>query len=109
LARELLQKWLDLGLFLSVKTGADSKCHHNMRGDEIQAENDYGQLMACLMRERDRFATESDFQAFALESVRRFIVDVRAIDIELTMRPRYLSDPPSHPSRSAGPGSSGRG
>ena len=67
-----------------------------MNGDEKQAEIDYGQLMACLMRERIRFATESDFQIFALESVRRFIVDVRALDIELTMRPRYLNDPPSH-------------
>jgi hypothetical protein len=67
-----------------------------MNGDEKQAEIDYGQLMACLMRERIRFATESEFQTFALESVRRFIVDVRALDIELTMRPRYLSDQPSH-------------
>jgi len=66
-----------------------------MHGDEKQAEVDYGQLMACLMRERGRFATESEFQTFALESVRRFIVDVRALDIELTMRPRYLNDPPS--------------
>ncbi|HKQ76215.1 MAG TPA: hypothetical protein VJ810_21150 [Blastocatellia bacterium] len=67
-----------------------------MNGDEKQAGVDHGQLMACLMRERDRFATESDFLAFALESVRRFIVDVRALDIELTMRPRYLNEPPSH-------------
>jgi hypothetical protein len=70
-----------------------------MRKDEKQAESDYGQLMACLMGERDRFATESDFHAFALESVRRFIVDLRSLDIELMMRPRYLSDPASHPSK----------
>lgn len=70
-----------------------------MRKDEKQAEGDYGQLMACLMLERDRFATESDFHAFALESVRRFIVDLRSLDIELMMRPRYLNDPPSHPSK----------
>ena len=69
-----------------------------MRKDEEQAESNYGQLMACLMRERDRFATESDFHAFALESVRRFIGDLRSLDIELTMRPRYLNDPPSHTS-----------
>ncbi len=61
-----------------------------MRGDEIEAGRNYGQLMACLMRERDRFATDHDFHAFALESVRRFIVDLRSLDIELTMRPRYL-------------------
>ena len=69
-----------------------------MRRDDKQAESNYGQLMACLMRERDRFATESDFQAFALESVRRFIADLRSLDIELMMRPRYLNDPPFHPS-----------
>jgi len=68
----------------------------NMSGDEKQTESSCGQLMACLMRERDRFATESEFQAFALESVRRFIGDLRAIDIELMMRPRYLGDKPSH-------------
>jgi len=67
-----------------------------MSSDEKQAETEYGQLMACLMRERERFATDSEFHAFALELVRRFIVDVRALDIELTMRPRYLFDPPSH-------------
>jgi hypothetical protein len=67
-----------------------------MHKDETEAEIDYGQLMACLMRERDRFASDSDFQAFALESVRRFIADLRALDIELMMRPRYLNDPPSH-------------
>jgi len=77
-------------------TVADSVARSNMNGDEKQAGVNHGQLMACLMRERDRFATESDFQAFALESVRRFIVDVRALDIELTMRPRYLHEPPSH-------------
>ena len=67
-----------------------------MRKDKEQAESNYGKLMACLMRERESFATESDFHAFALESVRRFITDLRSIDIELTMRPRYLNSPPSH-------------
>jgi len=69
-----------------------------MHSNEEQAEGDYGQLMACLMRERDRFATESDFHAFALKSVRRFITDLRSLDIELAMRPRYLNDPPSRTS-----------
>jgi len=71
-----------------------------MSRDEKPAETDYGQLMACLMRERDRFATESDFHAFALESVRRFIADLRSLDIELMMRPRYLNDPSSRPGMS---------
>jgi hypothetical protein len=68
-----------------------------MHRNEEQAEIDYGQLMACLMRERGSFATESDFHAFALKSVRRFIVDLRSLDIELTMRPRYLNDSPFRP------------
>ena len=67
-----------------------------MRKDKEQADSNYGQLMACLMRERDRFGTESDFHAFALELVRRFIADLRSLDIELTLRPRYLNDLPSH-------------
>jgi hypothetical protein len=67
-----------------------------MHSDEEQADSNYGQLMACLIRERDRFATDSDFHAFALEAVRRFIADLRSLDIELTMRPRYLDNPPSH-------------
>jgi hypothetical protein len=79
-----------------------------MRGDKKEAESDYGQLMACLMRERDRFATESDFHAFVIESVRRFIADLRTLDIELTMRPRYLKDPPSHPCSKSGGKSGGR-
>ncbi|MGH9767883.1 MAG: hypothetical protein ACREAB_10660 [Blastocatellia bacterium] len=69
-----------------------------MSGDEKQTESDYGQLMTCLMRERGRFATEADFQAFALESVRRFIGDLRAIEIELMMRPKYLNDTTSRDS-----------
>jgi hypothetical protein len=73
-----------------------------MRGKEKEAEIDYGHLMACLMRERERFATRSDFHAFALESVRRFIADLRSLDIELTMRPRYLNDPPSQTSEVGG-------
>ncbi len=67
-----------------------------MSGDDKGAEDAYGRLMACLMRERDRYATESDFRDFALESVRRFITDLRALNIELTMRPKYLEQSPPH-------------
>jgi hypothetical protein len=93
----LLQKWLGTGAASEFKTVADIQRRHNMHRDEEQAEIDYGQLMACLLRERDSFATESDFHAFALKSVRRFIVDLRSLDIELMMRPRYLSEPPLRP------------
>jgi hypothetical protein len=67
-----------------------------MSGNDKPAENDHGHLMACLMRERDRYATEAEFHAFALESVRRFIGDLRALDIELTMRPKYLENRSLH-------------
>jgi hypothetical protein len=67
-----------------------------MSGNDKQAESEYGHLMACLMRERDRYATEAEFRAFALESVRRFIGDLRAIEIELTMRPKYLERTQTH-------------
>jgi hypothetical protein len=67
-----------------------------MSGDDNQGEEKYGHLMACLMRERDRYATESDFRDFALESVRRFVGDLRALNIELTMRPKYLEQTSAH-------------
>lgn len=56
----------------------------------------YGALMTNLMKERQRFTTEEEFQAFALDEVRKFISDLRTIDIELTMRPNYGGQPLSH-------------
>jgi len=49
-----------------------------------------GQLMAVLMNERSRFSSEEEFNAFALCEVRRFINDLRSINIELTLRPTYF-------------------
>jgi hypothetical protein len=56
----------------------------------------YGDLMNSLMKERQRFDTEEEFQAFALDEVRKFIADLRSINIELTMRPNYGGRPLSH-------------
>jgi len=56
----------------------------------------YGELMNNLLKERQRFDTEEDFQAFALDEVRKFITDLRSINIELTMRPTYGGRPLSH-------------
>jgi hypothetical protein len=56
----------------------------------------YGDLMNNLMKERQRFDTEEEFQAFALDEVRKFITDLRSINIELTMRPTYGGQPLSH-------------
>ena len=58
----------------------------------------YGELMNNLLKERQRFDTEEEFQAFALDEVRKFITDLRSINIELTMRPTYGGQPLSHPS-----------
>ncbi len=56
----------------------------------------YGELMNSLMKERQRFDSEEEFQSFALDEVRKFIADLRSIDIELTMRPTYGGQPLSH-------------
>lgn len=56
----------------------------------------YGALMNDLIKERHRFDTEEEFQAFALDEVRKFITDLRSINIELTMRPTYSGQPLSH-------------
>jgi len=56
----------------------------------------YGELMNNLLKERQRFDTEEDFQSFALDEVRKFITDLRSINIELTMRPTYSGQPLSH-------------
>lgn len=59
-----------------------------------------GDLMNYLLNERSRFESEDDFKAFALVEVRRFINDLRHLNIELTMRPNYSGTPLSHHSAS---------
>jgi hypothetical protein len=49
--------------------------------------------MNSLMEERQRFDTEEEFQSFALDEVRKFITDLRSINIELAMRPTYCGQP----------------
>jgi hypothetical protein len=61
-----------------------------MSEDDKQAEISYGQLMNQLLGERHQYATEEEFRSFAVAEVRRFITDLREIDIEVTMRPIYL-------------------
>ena len=46
----------------------------------------YGELMNCLMKERDQYATEEEFKAYALSEVRRLITDLRGWEIELSVR-----------------------
>lgn len=55
----------------------------------------YGQLMKQLLSERHRYATEEEFKNYAVAEVRRFISDLRQIEIEVTMRPIYLERTPA--------------
>lgn len=61
----------------------------------------YSKLMSCLQAERARFATEDEFNAYALAEVRSFIAELRTIGIELTMRPHYEGQPLSRHSVTA--------
>ena len=71
-----------------------------MSGSYNNAQSSYGELMECLMRERQRYGSEEEFKAFAVESVRRFINDLRGLSIEISMRPNYLETPsPQNSSR----------
>jgi hypothetical protein len=45
-----------------------------------------GELMKCLLQERHRFANEDEFIAFALAEVRRFMLDLRTLNIEIAVR-----------------------
>lgn len=56
----------------------------------------YGQLMSCLMKERSRFTSEEEFKSYAVAEVRRFIADLRSVNLELTLRPTYNGTPLSH-------------
>ena len=55
--------------------------------DEHQPKG-YGELMNCLLKERDRYADEEEFKTYALAEVRRFIGDLRTLEIEIALRPQ---------------------
>lgn len=48
-----------------------------------------GELMECLLREKHRYASEEEFRAFAIGAVRRFITDLRSLDIEISLRANH--------------------
>ncbi|MBO0720573.1 MAG: hypothetical protein J2P41_07115 [Blastocatellia bacterium] len=50
-------------------------------------------LMSHLLKQKENFSTEEDFKEFAVEEVRRFIADLRSLNIELTMRPAFNKIP----------------
>ena len=70
----------------------------NQKLETMSTYRDYnpGELMSFLLSLRERFDSEEEFNAFALSEVRRFIVDLRSMGIELTMRPTYGGLPVSH-------------
>jgi len=57
--------------------------------------SNYGELMNMLLNARSRFASEEEFTRFAIAEVRKFISDLRSLNIELTMRPTYGGQPVS--------------
>jgi hypothetical protein len=71
-----------------------------MSGSYDEREGSYGLLMNRLMNERDRSLSDEEFRAYAVKEVRKFIVELRDLNIELTLRPNYLDVSPSHYSSS---------
>ena len=51
-----------------------------------QQNTSYSELMNCLLRERDHYVSEAEFRAFALAEVRRFMLELRSLDIEIAVR-----------------------
>jgi len=71
-----------------------------MSGSYDEKQGSYGLLMSRLLIERDRSASDEEFRAYAVREVRKFIVELRELGIELTLRPNYLDVSPSHYSSS---------
>ena len=71
-----------------------------MSGSYNEKRESYGLLMNRLLGERDLSATDEEFRAYAMKEVRKFIVELRELNIELTLRPNYLDISPSHYSSS---------
>jgi hypothetical protein len=51
------------------------------------------ELMRLLLKEKARFSSEEEFREFAVAEVRRFITDLRSLNIELTMRASFNKIP----------------
>ncbi len=60
---------------------------------ETTEPKDQSELMSLLLKERSKFSSEEEFKAYAVDEVRRFINDLRSINIELTMRPTFNKIP----------------
>ena len=63
-----------------------------MSGSYRDFEGSCGDLMAFLQSQRSLFENEEEFRAFTVDQVRRFVYDLRALGIEVSMRPPYLEN-----------------
>lgn len=52
---------------------------------------EYGELMAFLLRHREKFEGDERFRGFVVESVRRFAQDLRDLNVEISIKPEALS------------------
>lgn len=59
-----------------------------------------GDLMAFLEAQRSLFASEEEFRAFAMDQVRQFVIDLRRLDIEVSLRPTWQDRSPTNSSPS---------
>ena len=50
-------------------------------------EKSFGELMECLLRDRERFGSDEEFRSYAIGAFRRFITDLRRIVFEISLRP----------------------
>jgi hypothetical protein len=73
-----------------------NRLKESFMGSYTSQSTDYGELMSSLLKERSNFSTEEEFKAFAVAEVRRFIGDLRSINIEVSLRPTYNGIPLSH-------------
>ncbi|HKP86710.1 MAG TPA: hypothetical protein VJZ26_11470 [Blastocatellia bacterium] len=53
--------------------------------------NEYGELMAHLLRQKGRYAKEQEFRAFVAESVRTFARDLREFDPSISFSPDHIT------------------
>lgn len=61
-----------------------------MGGSYSGQETSFGELMECLMREKERYSSEEEFRKYAISAVRRFITDLRRLDIEIALRSTHF-------------------
>jgi hypothetical protein len=85
---KLLRQGGDCRLWTAEKNPV--RCELMSKDHGNSSKNSYGQLMEFLLSERHRYGSEEEFRAYALGEVRRFVSELRELEIELTLRPNFL-------------------